>query len=685
MIENIRKRRGLLIFFIGIGMLGFLIPYDAVMSLFGRTPGSETVGELNGRSLNAASWQEEMTKVKETNLYNRSDADVRTAAWNDLVNETIYGADIEALNYVVGEEEYEDIRFGVNPSSLVKQAYYGGQVNEESRQRARDLFEQQIGIPEKRQKELILKRYKIEKLETLLKKGFYANALDAERDYLSKNDKVQVEMVAAKYDAIPDSTISLSDSQVMSFFNKNKSNLKYRQNPFRTVSYLSYDVQPSAADSAAHLAFLTERKEDFRTTDNDSSYIVRVSDDHLYFKQNYKPGTVAGATDSLLISGSIGTLVGPYVDAGAYKLAKIIGKDPVVERANARHIFLTSGRSDRDSVMMKANEIKEDFESGTSFSSLAAKWSEDDSTATKGGVLGWFGADDETVADQKVKNALRNRALSAEKDRVQIVDVPGGISVLEVTDFEYNGTESVIAFLPKGIVPTEATKDEIYEEVRAFSLDYSSAEELIAAAEEQGLSLNETKVFPASRSISGIQNSEDMVRWAFSNDTKKNNISNVFTIGEQYIVAALTEVQDEEMPNFSSVADDVRTDALKSAKFDMLKDKMKTGTLEDIEAAVEGAKKSSPTMSLNTFNVPGLGTNEAEAVGVAFGMGEGVISPVIEGELGAIIMSLIEPKLAAPKESYADDQATLQSSYTSKYNRIRGSLSKALVKDERNR
>ena len=46
MIENIRKRRGLLIFFIGIGMLGFLVPYDAVMSLFGRTPGSETIGEI---------------------------------------------------------------------------------------------------------------------------------------------------------------------------------------------------------------------------------------------------------------------------------------------------------------------------------------------------------------------------------------------------------------------------------------------------------------------------------------------------------------------------------------------------------------------------------------------------------------------------------------------------------------
>ncbi len=69
MIENIRKRRGLLIFFIGIGMLGFLVPYDAVISLFGKTPGSETIGEINGKVINQGSFQKDLLAVQQSNLY----------------------------------------------------------------------------------------------------------------------------------------------------------------------------------------------------------------------------------------------------------------------------------------------------------------------------------------------------------------------------------------------------------------------------------------------------------------------------------------------------------------------------------------------------------------------------------------------------------------------------------------
>ncbi len=36
MIQQIRNRQGLLIVMIGIGMLGFLVPYDAVMALMGQ-------------------------------------------------------------------------------------------------------------------------------------------------------------------------------------------------------------------------------------------------------------------------------------------------------------------------------------------------------------------------------------------------------------------------------------------------------------------------------------------------------------------------------------------------------------------------------------------------------------------------------------------------------------------------
>ena len=44
---------------IGIGMLGFLVPYDAVMALFGQT-GNRDVGEVNGVAISGAQYQMEV-------------------------------------------------------------------------------------------------------------------------------------------------------------------------------------------------------------------------------------------------------------------------------------------------------------------------------------------------------------------------------------------------------------------------------------------------------------------------------------------------------------------------------------------------------------------------------------------------------------------------------------------------
>ena len=50
MIEKIRNRQGLLLVMIGIGMLGFLIPYDAVLALMGQG-NARDVGNVGGESI----------------------------------------------------------------------------------------------------------------------------------------------------------------------------------------------------------------------------------------------------------------------------------------------------------------------------------------------------------------------------------------------------------------------------------------------------------------------------------------------------------------------------------------------------------------------------------------------------------------------------------------------------------
>ena len=56
MIEKIRNQRSLLMIVLGIGMLGFLVPFDAVIALTGNGTNRE-VGNVNGKSISGQEYQ----------------------------------------------------------------------------------------------------------------------------------------------------------------------------------------------------------------------------------------------------------------------------------------------------------------------------------------------------------------------------------------------------------------------------------------------------------------------------------------------------------------------------------------------------------------------------------------------------------------------------------------------------
>ena len=64
MIESIRNRQTLLLTIIGLGMLSFLVPYDAVIAMLGNNPGTQAAGSINGDDV---SFLEYRTRVQERN------------------------------------------------------------------------------------------------------------------------------------------------------------------------------------------------------------------------------------------------------------------------------------------------------------------------------------------------------------------------------------------------------------------------------------------------------------------------------------------------------------------------------------------------------------------------------------------------------------------------------------------
>ena len=120
MIEQIRNRQGLLIVMIGIGMLGFLVPYDAVMALVGQGTNRD-VGEVDGIAITALEYQQELQERRRLGF---SGDQLGDEVWNDLTSNIVLRDGFESLGLQVCDEEFQEMLFGSAYSPYMNRAFY---------------------------------------------------------------------------------------------------------------------------------------------------------------------------------------------------------------------------------------------------------------------------------------------------------------------------------------------------------------------------------------------------------------------------------------------------------------------------------------------------------------------------------------------------------------------------------
>ena len=673
-------------------MLMFLIPYDAVMGLFGGSQGNQVVGEFNGSSVT----QQKLSRMMQAYSFNNSgfyqgnDAGAENKAWNDLAVQTVYGEDLEEAGYQVGPDELENIMFGDNISSWVKSVYYQRQEpTQEIKDNMEARFTSQYSIQNrKQQSKMVAFEYNNQKLEKLIKGGFYANTLDAERDFLAKEDKVKIDYVSVDYANVPDSLVNVTDGDIRAFYSRNKNDIKYKQNPFREVSLVKYEILPSASDTADIVRALEDDLAEFSKADSDSTWLTNQG--YGYAETAYTPGALAGKFDSVLVKGSIGSVVGPYIENGEYKVSKVLRKDRVITEAKGRHIFLSASFKEQDSVRVIADSLKQLLDDGANFSALASKWSADDTTSNSGGNLGWTSLEEINKPGNSVAQVKKLLAKGT-KGSTYVADVGGGFSVYQPTEFKYDGVESILANMSRQIVPSEETRKNEFKNVSEFYVEFTDGESLLAAVSDQGKAAEVKKIFRTSKNIPGVSNSEKIVNWANNESTDKNEISDEIydDANGSFYLAVLTEMQDDKIPSFSVVKDQMREGALKEAKYKYIASLMnsaelKNASLDDIKSAIDGAVKKTVTVKANSSNIQGISPNETEIVGSVFGTPEGKISNTpLKGDKAVVLYEVKEITVANLKTSYADEQAAIQKKWEGYVNRVKSTAQNTLVQDYR--
>ena len=657
MIEKIRRQGWLVIVLVGIGIVGFLVPYDAVMAMFGNR--NNSVGEIDGQDISAKEWQDAIKVQQELFRYDGNQAGLSNDTWNNLVESILMKPQYDEAGIVVTEEEYDEIVFGQNLSPYVLNTIYGGKDSTALKEQMRTNFEGMTASMADGWKNLITLKRQREKFDALVRKSLYANNIDGKFEFKATNDKVNVDYVVKTYASIPDSTIAWTESDLQSYYNKHKNDREYKQETSRSLEYIKFPVTPSPADSAAINTSLAEMKVNFLAATNDSAFAAVNAATPGQAKVAYKEGQYIEPFNSQIKSDSVGRVVGPILDNGTLRLVKITKRGTEVDSVQARHILLAEKGA---AAKAKADSLKAVIQKEKNFAAMAEKFGTD-GTKTSGGDLGMFGRGSMVAP-------FEDACFNGKVGEIQIVETQFGVHVVEVTKKNAPKSVTYISVIDRTIEPSPSTRKSAYSMVNEFTIACADSAAFRAAADtlNGGTVITPAKnIRPNATSVPGLPNSDGLISWAFGAEI--GEVSPPTLVGNDYVVAVLTDIRERGVPTLQNIYDQVKDEVIKEKKAEKYMELMKQGTLQDIAKAVESDVKQGTNIALKSANIPGSGVSAAEneVIGACFGLKKDFLSSPIKGKGGIyVIQRTSDVASVESQDNYTTDRETIMTNNKSR-------------------
>ncbi len=612
-LQRIRNHGALLIAIVGLAMLAFILGdfLNSGSSFFHRS--RENVAVIEGEKIHYTEYEaakEQLTEVYKIET-GRSDFDedlsaqIRNQVWSMLLMDYTMRAQAKEIGMDITTDELTELCVGENPHQIIRsrRAFFDetGSFNREAvKQLIAAINEEEDGEQNANLKQArtywlywenaVRISYMQEKYTNLLQHLYKANSLEAKYAFDARQKGVAAEYIMKPYFSVADSLVSVSDKDIKALYAKHKP--MYKQTPNRAIEYIAFDIKPSEDDFKAAEELLTNLQEEFKTTE-DVSLVVNTNSDIMYDGRDYSIETVpAQFKDFAFAKGAkAGQCTDILFENNTYAMARI----------------MQAGYSLPDSVELKAIiEGDEDQE------------------------LGWFKATD-------LPKNIAEPAFAGKRGTRFKVAQGMGEQEYEVMDISAATPKVKLAILAREVTASSKTYSAIYNQAKQFIVANPTAEELEASAQEQGITVvPQYNLTATTDKVGQLKASRPIVRWAF--EAKEGQVSDVFECGQQFIVAALTEVNDGEYRPLEAVRAELTYEATNNAKAKYIADQIKDA--ESLEAAAEklGVEiQSAPRISLADSRFGNAGIEPA-VIGKTIALGENQLSEPIQGNMGLFVV-----------------------------------------------
>ena len=640
-LQRIRNHGALLIAIVGLAMLAFILGdfLNSGSSFFNRS--RENVGVIEGQKIHYTEY--EAAKDQLTEVYKietgRSDFDedmnaqIRNQVWNMLMMDYTLRAQANKIGMDITKDELSELCIGENPHQIIRSRRVfmdeNGQFNRNAvvnllqaiNQDSEDA-EQNANLKQAKTYWLYWEKavrisYMQEKYTALLQHLLKANSVDAEFAFNGRQHGVSAEYAMQPYFTVADSLVTVSESAVKKLYKQHKE--QFKQTPNRAIKYIAFDIVPSEDDFKAAQELMEKLQEEFRTAE-DVSVVVNTNSDIMYDGRDYSEQTVPAQFKEFAFAkgAKAGQCTEILFENNTYAMARI----------------MQAGYSLPDSVELKA---------------IAAEEGQEDQE------LGWF------KADQLPKN-IAEPAFNGKRGARFTVAQGMGEQTYEIMELGKPTPKVKLAILAREVTPSSKTYSALYNKAKQFIVDNNNAEAMEVAAQEQGMAvIPQFNLTATTDKVGQLKASRPIVRWAF--EAKEGAVSDVFECGQQFVIAALTEVNDGDYRPLEAVRAELTYEARNNAKAEYIIKQLKDA--ENLEAAakimgqeVQAVERVS--LADSRFGNAGM---EPAVIGATIALGENALSEPIQGNAGVFVVKTGAANDLAEEFNADAEKAQLSSRY----------------------
>ena len=465
-----------------------------------------------------------------------------------------------------------------------------------------------------------------------------------QQDNADNKTFANISYVAVPYNTISDSTVKVSDDELIDYLGKHKN--IYKQDGGRYISYVSFSANPSSTDTTKTIEQVSNLKQSFVSDTNAKAFVARNMS-AIKFDDSYTARSKLTMAQKDTIAGlANGAVFGPYLDGKNIVLAKMIGNRQLPDSVKCRHILIATSNPQtgeptlNDSIAKaRIDSIETAIKGGEDFNKMVLMYSDDQGSKDKKGEYDFPSTQFTTLAREFAEAIFYGN--TGDK---KIIKTNFGYHYIEVLNQKNFETAYKIAFVAKEILPSDETINLANTQATKLSGEARTAKALETYTAKNGLRKIDipTLVKENDYQLGSLQDARQLIKWAF--EAKQGDVSEAFNIEDQFIVAAVEKIQPEGLPDAKSARPMAELTVRNLKKAEEISKKLSTASTLDAAAVAYkvpvGAAGADSSITFVAQIINGIGM-EPKVLGAAFDKAyQTKISEPIAGTNGVYVLKI---------------------------------------------